>query len=69
MKHLDKVGFVLCLIGFGGLAEAYGFNKSFAISLVMIITGGILIAIGDTKDAIEDYKHSDDIDSRPYFLN
>ena len=50
---IEKIGFVLCLLGFGGMAEAYGFNKSFAISLTLIIVGAILIGIGDMSNDIK----------------
>ena len=69
MKHFDKIGFALVLIGLGGMAEAYGFNKSLAISLSMIIAGGAMILIGDIKNDTENYKRSNTCDSRPYFLH
>lgn len=72
MKHLDKVGFVLCLIGAAGAAESYGFNKSLSISLLLIIGGGLLIAIGDISNDIKTYKRNHRSDSnrlnRLYFL-
>lgn len=72
MKYFEKIGFVLCLLGFGGMAEAYGFNKSFAISLTLIIAGAILIGIGDMSNDIKTYKRNNRCDSnvldRLYFL-
>lgn len=63
MKHLDKIGFVLLLLGFGGMAEAYGFNKSFAISLTLVIAGGLLIFAGDMSNDIQTYKRNNAADS------
>ncbi len=63
MKHLDKIGFTLFLIGAGGMAEAYGFNKSFAISLTMIIVGGLMIFVGDMNNDIQTYKRNNAADS------
>ena len=69
---MDKIGFALCLIGIGGMAESYGLNKSMAISLIMVITGGILIAIGELKNDIKNHKRSNPSDcnvlDRLYFL-
>ena len=63
MKHLDKLGFGLCLIGLGGAAESYGLNKSLAISLTLIIAGAILIFVGDLSDDIKTYKRNNRSDS------
>ena len=72
MKHLDKIGFGLCLVGLGGMAEAYGFNKSLAISLTMVIVGGLMIWVGDMSNDIKNYKRNNNADSnildRLYFL-
>lgn len=72
MKHLDKVGFAIVLIGMGGMAEAYGFNKSFAISLTLIILGGLTIFVGDMSNDIKTYKRNNANDSnvldRLFFL-
>ena len=72
MKHLDKVGFAIVLIGMGGMAEAYGFNKSFAISLTLIMLGGLMIFVGDMSNDIKNYKRNNNADSnildRLYFL-
>ena len=71
MKHLDKIGFVLCLLGFGGMAEAYGFNKSFAISLTLIIVGALMVGIGDVSNDIKTYKRNSadsNVLNRLYFL-
>ena len=72
MSKLDKVGFGILLVGIGGMAEAYGFNKSFAISLTLIIIGGLMIAIGDISNDIKNYKRFNRSDSnvldRLYFL-
>ena len=67
---MDKAGFILCLIGAGGMAEAYGFNKSFSISLTLIIIGGLLIFAGDMKHDTENFKRSDNCNvlDRLYFL-
>lgn len=72
MRFLDKIGFGLCLIGIGGMAESYGLNKSLAISLVLIITGGILIFVGDMANDTENYRRSNsdngNVLDRLYFL-
>ena len=72
MKYFEKIGFVLTLLGFGGMAEAYGFNKSFAISLTLIIVGGLMIFVGDMSNDIKTYKRNNRCDSnvldRLYFL-
>lgn len=72
MKYLDKVGFVLCLIGAGGMAESYGLNRSLSISLIMIITGGLMIWIGDMTNDAKNYRRNHRSDSnimdRPHFL-
>ena len=72
MRFLDKIGFGLCLIGIGGMAESYGFNKSLAISLVLMITGGILIFVGDMANDTENYRRansdSGNVLDRLYFL-
>lgn len=53
---MDKAGFAIVLLGMGGMAEAYGFNKSFAISLTMIIVGSIMVGIGDMSNDIKNHK-------------
>ena len=58
MKYLDKVGFALCLIGAGGMAESYGMNRSLAISLLMIIAGGLMIFVGDMTNDAENYRRN-----------
>ena len=55
-KSMDKAGFAIVLLGMGGMAEAYGFNKSFAISLVLIVTGALLIFVGDMSNDIKNHK-------------
>jgi len=69
---MEKIGFVLCLLGFGGMAEAYGFNKSFSISLTMVIVGGLMIYVGDISNDIKTFKRNNRCDSnvldRLYFL-
>lgn len=71
-EGMDKIGFAMELIGLGGLAEAYGNPKALSIALILIIVGGILIAIGDTKNDIKNYKRNRNSDSnvldRLYFL-
>ena len=66
----SKIGFCLCLIGLGGMAEAYGFNKSFAASLSLIIIGALLILVGDMKHDTENYRRTDNgnVLDRLYFL-
>ena len=64
---MDKIGFILCLFGAGGMAEAYGFNRSFVISLLMLIIGGLLIAKGEKREE-KDYKRSNSDPNRLYYL-
>lgn len=68
-----KVGFILFILGAGGLAE---FTKAHEviISTVMLIAGASLIfwEVSTTNEyEIEDRKsnHSDNDNSRPYFLH
>lgn len=71
MKHLDKIGFAICLIGIGGMAESYGLNRSFSISLIMIIVGGLLIFVGDMANDKENHRRansSSNVLDRLYFL-
>lgn len=72
MKHLDKVGFAIVLVGLGGMAESYGLNKSLAISLTMIIVGSLMVGIGDLSNDIKTYKRNNRCDSnvldRLFFL-
>lgn len=72
MRVLDKIGFGLCLIGIGGMAESYGFNKSLAISLVLMITGGLMIFVGDMANDTENYRRANsdngNVLDRLYFL-
>ena len=69
---MSKAGFVISLIGLGGMAEAYGLNKSFALSLTMVVVGGLMVWIGDMSNDIKNYKRSNNADSnildRLYFL-
>lgn len=74
MRHLDKIGFTLCLIGTAGIAEAYGFNRSLSISLVLIIIGCLMVAAGEVRNDAEKAKrsdnghHSGNVLDRLYFL-
>lgn len=69
---IAKIGFAMTLIGVGGMAEAYGFNKSLAISLTLVIVGGLMIFAGDMSDDIKNYKRinrcNDNVLDRLYFL-
>ena len=67
---LSKIGFCLDLIGLAGMAEAYGFNKSFSISLTLIIIGSLMIFAGDMKHDAENYKRNSNSNvlDRLYFL-
>lgn len=69
---MDKVGFALCLIGLGGMAESYGLNKSLATSFVLIIIGALMIFVGDMSNDIKTYKRNNANDSnvldRLFFL-
>ena len=68
---MDKAGFVLTLLGLGGMAESYGLNKSFAISLTMIIVGALMILVGDMSNDIKTYKRNSadsNVLDRLYFL-
>ena len=72
MRFLSKIGFALCLLGLGGLAESYGLNKSMAISLTLIIIGGLAIGIGDMYEDVKNAKRTDNSRSncldRLYYL-
>ena len=70
MKHLDKVGFVMALLGLGGLAEAYGNGRQISIALILIIVGALLVWIGDMANDIEISKRTDNSNclDRLYFL-
>lgn len=57
---MDKVGFVLFLLGAGGVAEAYGNGKQLTIGLLMLISGALLIGIGDLHNDIKKAKRIDD---------
>lgn len=67
---MDKVGFTLCLLGCAGMAEAYGNNKSMAISLVLLIVGGLMIGINDVTKDIKNYRrdYNANVLDRLYFL-
>jgi len=67
---MSKVGFAICLLGLGGLAEAYGNGRELSISLILIIAGALLIWIGDMKDDIENAKRTNNSNvlDRLYFL-
>lgn len=67
---MDKIGFTLCLLGCAGMAEAYGNNKSMAISLVLLIIGGLMIGINDVTKDIKAYKRdcNSNVLDRLYFL-
>lgn len=69
-NFISSSGFVMCLIGTAGMAEAYGFNKSFAISLTLIIAGALMILVGDMKHDTENFKRTDNSNvlDRLYFL-
>lgn len=69
MRHLDKIGFALCLVGTAGAAESYGLNRSLAISLILIITGGIMIFVGDLHNDIHRAKRTDNRKHRNYDSN
>lgn len=72
MRHLDKIGFALCLIGAGGMAESYGLNKSLTISLLMIIAGGLMIFVGEMVNDKENYRRANsdsNVLDRLYFLS
>lgn len=67
---MNKIGFAMCLIGCGGMAEAYGNGRELSISLILIIAGALLIWIGDMKDDIENAKRTNNSNvlDRLYFL-
>ena len=60
---MEKIGFVLCLISCGGIAEAYGNGKQLSLGLAMFIAGALLIAIGDLRHDIENNKQNHNCDS------
>lgn len=74
MKHIDKIGFTLALIGLGGLPETYERPDKMALALGLIIIGSVLIFIGDSYRDVKkrnnrSNQHNIDRDgSRPYFL-
>ena len=46
---MDKTGFVMVLLGLGGMAEAYPNPKQIAISAVLIIVGAAIFYKGSCK--------------------
>jgi hypothetical protein len=65
---MDKAGLIITLLGFGGLAEAYGSGKQLSLSLILVICGALLIFFGDLRNDTQNYKRSRDDSNRPYFL-
>ena len=63
MKHLNSVGFCFLLIGISGVAESYGFNRSFAIGISLIIAGGLMMYAGEICDDAENCRRNNNIDS------
>ena len=48
---MAKIGFVMALIGVGGLAEAYGNGKQMLISILLIGIGALLMRTGNEEDS------------------
>lgn len=67
---LSGIGFVMALIGLGGLAEAYGNMKAVIISIALIVIGAFLIAKGEKNetDMRGNRGSNSNILDRPYFL-
>lgn len=65
---LAKVGFVLALIGFGGIAEAYGNTRSVVISLTLISVGAFLMAKGSIHETVHFRNDNSNVLDRLHFL-
>jgi hypothetical protein len=64
------IGFTMCLIGAGALAESFGDILSTTISALLLIIGGILLYRGN-RDEKENNEHSvsnRNVLDRLYFL-
>ena len=60
---IAKIGFAMMLIGFGGLAEAYGSVKHAILSVALIGIGIVFMGRGDDEKNTHIRP-----DNRPYFL-
>ena len=67
MKHKANIGFIMALLGWGGLSEAYGNGYQTTISALLIIIGGILLYRG-LADEKQNIGGTDDSINRPYYL-
>lgn len=66
---MDKAGFILALIGVGGLSESYGNTRATIISIAMVLIGSGLIYIGIKGNEKNNNKCSDsNVLDRLYFL-
>lgn len=65
---VSKVGFAMCLIGAGGMAEAYGNAKQMIISIALISVGALMMRLGDEKVHIDRRDYSSNILDRLRFL-
>lgn len=67
----SNIGFVMVLIGLGGLSEAYGSASQTTISALLILLGGILLYRGLTDEKQNNNEHRADnsnVLDRLYFL-
>ena len=63
----SNIGFIMALLGLGGLSEAYGSASQTTISALLIMIGGILLYKG-TRNEKQNIGSTDSSINRPYFL-
>ena len=66
---MDKTGFVMVLLGLGGMAEAFPNSRQIAISAVLIIVGTVIFYKGNCNEKNTDKRTSDsNVFDRLHFL-
>ena len=71
MKYKADIGFIMALLGMGGISEAYGNAYQTTISALLILVGGILLYRGLSDEKKNNDKHCRDtgnVLNRLYFL-